>query len=56
MHYKPGDNWDVFIDAQNLTQSETVLRQQVNAEGLTLPRSWFVNDINVQVGVRYRIQ
>jgi iron complex outermembrane recepter protein len=56
VHYKPGDNWDVFLDAQNLTQSETVLRQQVNDAGLTLPRSWFTNDINLQVGVRYRIQ
>jgi TonB-dependent receptor len=56
VHYKPGDNWDVFVDAQNLTQSETVLRQQVNDEGLTLPRSWFRNDINLQLGVRYRIQ
>jgi TonB-dependent receptor len=56
VHYKPGDNWDVFVDAQNLTQSETVLRQQVNNEGLTLPRSWFTNDIRLQMGVRYRIQ
>ena len=55
-HYKPSSNWDIFIDAQNLTEQETVLRQQVNQEGLLLPRSWFTNDMRLQLGVRYRIQ
>ncbi|MEO8063672.1 MAG: TonB-dependent receptor [Pseudomonadota bacterium] len=56
VHYKPNDSWDVFLDAQNLTEQETVLRQQVNQEGLQLPRSWFTNDMRLQLGVRYRIQ
>ena len=56
MHYKPSDSWDVFLDAQNLTEAETVLRQQVNQEGLQLPRSWFTNDMRLQLGVRYRFQ
>jgi len=56
VHYKPTDSFDIFLDAQNLLQSETVLRQQVNQEGLTLPRSWFVNDRRFQLGVRYRFQ
>jgi TonB-dependent receptor len=56
VHYKPSDSWDIFIDAQNLTEQETVLRQQVSAEGLQLPRSWFTNDMRLQLGVRYRIQ
>jgi iron complex outermembrane receptor protein len=55
-HYKPSSNWDIFLDAQNLLQAETVLRQQVNQEGLLLPRSWFTNDRRLQLGVRYRIQ
>jgi iron complex outermembrane receptor protein len=55
-HYKPSGSWDVFLDVQNLTEQETVLRQQVNQEGLTLPRSWFTNDMRLQLGVRYRIQ
>jgi iron complex outermembrane receptor protein len=55
-HYKPSESWDIFLDAQNLTKSETVLRQQVNQEGLLLPRSWFTNDLRLQLGVRYRIQ
>jgi TonB-dependent receptor len=54
--YKPSSNWDVFLDVQNLTEEETVLRQQVNDEGLTLPRSWFMNDMRLQMGVRYRFQ
>lgn len=55
-HYKPSASWDVFLDVQNLLQQETVLRQQVNQQGLTLPRSWFTNDLRLQLGVRYRFQ
>ena len=56
VHYKPTSAWDIFLDAQNLTEEETVLRQQVNNSGLLLPRSWFTNDLRLQLGVRYRIQ
>jgi TonB-dependent receptor len=55
-HYKPTDSWDIFLDVQNLLEAETVLRQQVTAEGMKLPRSWFTNDLRLQLGVRYRIQ
>jgi iron complex outermembrane receptor protein len=55
VHYKPSSSWDIFLDAQNLTEQETVLRQQVNNSGLRLPRSWFMNDLRLQLGVRYRI-
>ena len=55
-HYKPNSNWDVFLDVQNLLEAETVLRQQVTAEGMLLPRSWFTNDMRLALGVRYRIQ
>jgi TonB-dependent receptor len=55
-HYKPNESWDIFLDAQNLLKAETVLRQQVTAEGMLLPRSWFTNDVRLQLGVRYRIQ
>ena len=56
VHYKPSSSWDIFLDAQNLLQAETVLKQQVNNAGLLLPRSWFTNDLRLQLGVRYRIQ
>ncbi len=56
IHYKPSDSWDIFLDAQNLTKAETVLRQQVNQEGLLLPRSWFTNDRRLQLGARFRIR
>ena len=56
VHYKPNTSWDIFLDVQNLLKAETVLRQQVNQEGLTLPRSWFTNDLRLQLGVRFRIQ
>jgi hypothetical protein len=28
----------------------------VSADGLKLPRSWFTNDMRLQLGVRYRFQ
>jgi iron complex outermembrane receptor protein len=56
VHYKPSASWDIFLDAQNLTEEETVLLQQVSADGLKLPRSWFTNDMRLQLGVRYRFQ
>jgi iron complex outermembrane recepter protein len=55
-HYKPSASWDLFLDAQNILQSETVLKQQVTNDGLLLPRSWFTNDRRFQIGVRYRFQ
>jgi len=55
-HYKPTASWDVFLDAQNILQSETVLKQQVTDSGMLLPRSWFTNDRRFQLGVRYRFQ
>lgn len=56
VHFKPNESWDIFLDAQNLLQAETILKQQVNQEGLKLSRSWFTNDRRLQLGVRYRIQ
>jgi len=56
LHFKPVESWDVFLEAQNILQSDTVLRQQVTNDGMTLPRSWFVNDRRFNVGVRYRFQ
>jgi TonB-dependent receptor len=54
-HFKPSEQWDVYLEGQNLLKSETVLRQQVNNDGLTLPRSWFMNDRRFQIGIRYRM-
>ncbi|HUQ10201.1 MAG TPA: TonB-dependent receptor [Steroidobacteraceae bacterium] len=56
LHFKPSESWDLFLDAQNLLQAETVLKQQVTNDGMLLPRSWFVNDRRVNLGVRYRFQ
>jgi iron complex outermembrane recepter protein len=55
-HYKPSASWDLFLDMQNILNSETVLKQQVTNDGLLLPRSWFVNDRRLNIGVRYRFQ
>lgn len=56
IHFRPTDSLDVYFEGQNLTNSETVLRQQVTNDGMTLPRSWFVNDRRYQIGVRYSIR
>ena len=55
-HFKPSGNIDLYVEAQNLTQEETVLFQQVTNDGLLLPRSWFLNDRRFQMGLRYRVQ
>jgi iron complex outermembrane receptor protein len=54
--FKPAESWDIFLDMQNILNAETVLKQQVNNNGLLLPRSWFVNDRRLNLGVRYRFQ
>lgn len=56
LHFKATDAMDLFFEAQNITKSETVLKQQVTNDGLLLPRSWFVNDRRYQIGIRFRIQ
>lgn len=51
------DNLDFKFQGSNLTNSETVLQQQVsNVEdgGLRLPNAWFQNDRRYTIGVRYR--
>ena len=52
-HVQATDRLDLFLEAQNLTNSETVLLQQVTNEGMLLPRSWFRQDRRYQVGLRY---
>ena len=53
VHFQVLPSLDMFVEGQNLTNSETVLFQQVTNEGMLLPRSWFTNDRRYQVGVRY---
>lgn len=55
-HFRPNDNWDLYVEGQNLTDSETILFQQVTNDGMLLPRSWFINDRRFQIGARYRIR
>ncbi len=56
IHFRPTENVDLYLEGQNLTNSETVLFQQVTNEGMLLPRSWFINDQRFQIGVRYSIR
>ena len=51
---KPYRSWDIFLDAQNLMQEETVLLQQVTRRPSC--RVWFTNDLRSAIGVRYRFQ
>ena len=51
------DRFEVALQASNLTNSETVLQQQVsNAAdgGLVMPNAWFQNDRRLTLSVRYR--
>ncbi len=56
VHFRPTESLDLYVEGQNLTNSETVLFQQVTNDGMLLPRSWFVNDRRFQIGLRYRIR
>ena len=56
VHFRPTDRLDFYLEGQNLTNSETVLFQQVTNDGMLLPRSWFVNDRRFQIGLRYSIR
>jgi TonB-dependent receptor len=50
------DNFELSLQGSNLTNEETVLRQQVsNAEdgGLTMPNAWFQNDRRLTLAFRY---
>ena len=54
-HFRINEHFDTFVEGQNLTKGQTVLRQQVTNAGMTLPRSWFINDRRFQLGFRYRM-
>ena len=56
VHFRPTESLDLYVEGQNLTNSETVLFQQVTNDGMLLPRSWFINDRRFQIGLRYRIR
>jgi TonB-dependent receptor len=50
------DNFELGLQGSNVTNEETVLRQQVsNAEdgGLTMPNAWFQNDRRLTFAFRY---
>lgn len=50
------DNFELSLQGSNLTNEETVLRQQViNADdgGLTMPNAWFQNDRRMTLAFRY---
>ena len=56
LRWRVTDSIELGISGSNLTNSETVLRQQVeNYEdgGLTLPNAWFQNDRRYTLTFRY---
>jgi iron complex outermembrane recepter protein len=57
LRWNVNDNWEISLQGSNLTNSETVLRQQVSDAsdgGLVLPNAWFQNDRRLTFGVRFR--
>jgi outer membrane receptor protein involved in Fe transport len=56
LRWRITDTMEIGVSGSNLTNSETVLRQQVeNYEdgGLTLPNAWFQNDRRYTLTFRY---
>lgn len=54
LRYRVNDNIELNIQGQNLLNTDTVLKQQVDNRGTKLPNAWFQNDRRVQFGVRLK--
>ncbi|WOI53451.1 TonB-dependent receptor [Parvularcula sp. LCG005] len=57
VRYRLNDNMELSLQASNLLNTETVLRQQVEDAddgGLRLPNAWFQNDTRVTAGLRFK--
>lgn len=55
VQYRFNDRLAFTFEAQNLLDEETVLTQQVNQEGLRLPRSWFRSGRRFELRMRYQM-
>jgi TonB-dependent receptor len=56
IRWQINDNFELSLQGSNVTNEETVLRQQVgNADdgGLTMPNAWFQNDRRLTLAFRY---
>jgi TonB-dependent receptor len=56
IRWQINDNFEMSLQGSNITNEETVLRQQVsNADdgGLTMPNAWFQNDRRLTLAFRY---
>jgi TonB-dependent receptor len=57
IRYKVSDNIELNVQASNILNTRTVLKQQVNDHdkgGLLLPNAWFQNDRRLQAGIRFK--
>ena len=57
IRYTFNDNWEFMLSGSNLTNEETVLRQQVTNSsdgGQLLPNAWFQNDRRYTLSFRYK--
>jgi iron complex outermembrane receptor protein len=54
IRYRLGDHVELSLQGSNLLNTQTVLKQQVNDQGLMKDGSWFQNDRRVVFGVRLK--
>jgi TonB-dependent receptor len=54
VRYRVSDNIEVSIQGSNLSDTKTVLLQQVDNRGTLLPNATFMNDRRIQLGVRLK--
>ena len=52
--YRLNDRVEFSLEGSNLLDTDTVLKQQVNNDGLLAPNAWFKNDRRVQAGVQFK--
>ncbi len=52
--YRLTDRIEFSLQGSNLLDTDTVLKQQVNNDGLLMPNAWFKNDRRIQGGVQVK--
>lgn len=52
LRFRATDNIEFVLEGTNLLGTDTVLYQQVDADGLLKPNAWFKNDRRFQIGAR----
>ena len=54
LKYRLNDRVEFSLEGSNLTDTDTILKQQVDQKGTLAPNAWFKNDRRIQAGVQFK--